>query len=575
MPPSVSSAFRAIWCLATTSSLLWSEPVSAREDFYSELKPCPVSCSSTSSPNQWTLYDSLQRLTYCHAPIIFEVSLSGEKPLTRSELTRVRACTAADSESVVDTIVLPDDQQETASARQGVRRSMSCPTSSTQSTNPVQLASWGPRSSSATESRPALDLLEEIRLWVGQRTGCRQTPTLTFGHYNGTVVGYFAGNRVDDVVAATALIPALVGDISEQGVASSLLLQHCNVGEEEDSDITGGVTAGIVVAIKDPFTTVQRALRSWNQGKCVQQADDDELLTDLSLDLYPASTPEMPNSTRSNSGHIEVRQSSSDECRWIRAEDEDTCTTLAKRCGISGAQYMRFNSDDQYHCSTLAAGQAVCCSAGSRPDITPEPNEDGSCFVHTVDAGDTCSALARANDIRQDDLFKFNKKTWGWSGCDPLPLGISICLSAGSPPMPAAVDNAVCGPTKPGTRPPRGDQELSDLNPCPLKACCNIWGQCGTTADFCTVSESETGAPGTSAPDTHGCVQNCGTEIVNNGQAPEKFYKLGYFEGWNQDRPCLHMDVRSTKNHKQVRTFCCGSLDFGASFGQLRLWCRV
>lgn len=120
--------------------------------------------------------------------------------------------------------------------------------------------------------------------------------------------------------------------------------------------------------------------------------------------------------------------------------------------------------------------------------------------------------------------------------------------------MPAPVDNAVCGPTKPGSRPPRGDQTLSDLNPCPLRACCNIWGQCGTTADFCIETESVTGAPGTAAPGTHGCVQNCGMDVVNNGQAPSKFYKLGYFEGWNMDRPCLHMDARATKNHKQDYT---------------------
>ncbi|KAM0270892.1 hypothetical protein ACHAQH_009253 [Verticillium albo-atrum] len=77
---------------------------------------------------------------------------------------------------------------------------------------------------------------------------------------------------------------------------------------------------------------------------------------------------------------------------------------------------------------------------------------------------------------------------------------------------------------------------------------------CGTTSDFCVETESETGAPGTPAPGTHGCVQNCGMEVVNNKVSPSKFYKLGYFEGWNLNGPGLRMDARVTKDHKQYYT---------------------
>ncbi|KAF9247439.1 hypothetical protein DTO013E5_4830 [Penicillium roqueforti] len=40
--------------------------------------------------------------------------------------------------------------------------------------------------------------------------------------------------------------------------------------------------------------------------------------------------------------------------------------------------------------------------------------------------------------------------------------------------------NAVCGPQKPSTKRPDDTTDLADLNTCPLNACCNVWGQCGT-----------------------------------------------------------------------------------------------
>jgi hypothetical protein len=57
----------------------------------------------------------------------------------------------------------------------------------------------------------------------------------------------------------------------------------------------------------------------------------------------------------------------------------------------------------------------------------------------------------------------------------------------------------------PGTIQPPAGTNLSTLNPCPLNICCNIWGQCGLTDDFCVISKSATGAPGTSAPGKNGC----------------------------------------------------------------------
>lgn len=136
-----------------------------------------------------------------------------------------------------------------------------------------------------------------------------------------------------------------------------------------------------------------------------------------------------------------------------------------------------------------------------------------------------------------------NKDTWGWLGCDALMVGQTICLSSGDPPMPSPIPNAVCGPQVPGTPKPHDGTKLSDLNPCPLNACCDIWGQCGITPIFCTPSPSDTGAPGTAKSGQNGCISHCGTEVTNNDQGPSAFMHVGYFEAWNGDRECLHMMV--------------------------------
>ncbi|KAJ0150953.1 Uncharacterized protein HZ326_6558 [Fusarium oxysporum f. sp. albedinis] len=138
----------------------------------------------------------------------------------------------------------------------------------------------------------------------------------------------------------------------------------------------------------------------------------------------------------------------------------------------------------------------------------------------------------------------------GWNGCKNILLGQKICTSKGSPPLPAPVSNAQCGPTKPGSKMSTGNKKLTDSNPCPLKACCNIWGQCGnlltgTTKDYCTISKSTTGNPGMSSPGENGCTSNCDMKIVNNEKAPDSFKKVAYYESWNQDRPCMHVDVRT------------------------------
>ncbi|OTB00924.1 glycoside hydrolase family 18 protein [Hypoxylon sp. CI-4A] len=228
-------------------------------------------------------------------------------------------------------------------------------------------------------------------------------------------------------------------------------------------------------------------------------------------------------------------------CTTQTVVEGDSCASLSERCGISSDDLLKYNKDDL--CSTLVPGQKVCCSEGS---LTPQKYDNGTCYTYTIQDGDNCYDIGLPWSLTIEDIENVNNgTTWGWTGCASLVVGLNMCLSEGYPPMPAPLENAVCGPQVPGTTFDGTITDASDLaalNPCPLNVCCNIWGQCGIDSSFCTESEGPSGNPGTSAPDVYGCISNCGTDIVNNDEGPPDGYKrVGYYETFNWDRQCLRM----------------------------------
>jgi chitinase len=157
-------------------------------------------------------------------------------------------------------------------------------------------------------------------------------------------------------------------------------------------------------------------------------------------------------------------------CSYILVNEGDTCASLAAECNITAAEFTQYNPSSTL-CSTLVPKEPVCCSSGSLPDLTPQPNSDGTCYAYTVQSGDYCQLIASNNYITVDDIETYNAQTWGWMGCDDIQLNATICLSTGTPPMPAVVSGALCGPQVSGTQRPSDWSDIASLNPCPLNAC--------------------------------------------------------------------------------------------------------
>ncbi|KAL4799251.1 hypothetical protein BDV19DRAFT_385501 [Aspergillus venezuelensis] len=482
-------------------------------DAWSRLwNPCPTECTG-SSPSEWAVYDKIGHLAACNRTTRLQFSLY-------TPSSPIRACSVpskSDTAKVAQVAPFVSEKYKPQDIS-------------------LEIGWWN----TSTSSRPAgvRNAVEDVR--TSLLTSNNNKTTTVFAYSGNVLVGLYAGRGVLHSDAANTALHQFTQYLESQETIGRVVLQYCGVNSNK--------ALGIVVDATGDFSSVQKFVHDWNEAKCQTDFDDSKKLPNSGLRLERPLI--QANSTTLHAirrdSHHGVHQGHSTHhrratCETLQVVHGDTCYSLAEECGITLQKFEDYNSKDD-DCS-LAVGEYVCCTTGDLPDFSPKPEPDGTCASVVVESGDTCLALAAANGITVEELNNFNKNTWGFTGCNPLPAQQRICLSKGDPPMPASIDNAVCGPQVPGTNKPGDGESLADLNPCPLKTCCNIWGQCGITDDFCTITESDTGAPGTSANGTNGCIANCGTDIINNDTPPNSFITVGYFEAWNFDRECLNMDI--------------------------------
>ncbi|OAQ63718.2 chitinase [Pochonia chlamydosporia 170] len=328
-------------------------------------------------------------------------------------------------------------------------------------------------------------LTRQLRQYLAGGNGHRNKTTLLFAQFGQTAVGLYIGKGLQSEGIGSFALKALEDTLLSSNLsASSITMQACEPGRDH--------IFGIMATGNGTFTPIQNTMKSWAKADCIS-LDESSSFTGPAYFITPlvrATNGTVPGNRGSNS-------TSDLKSRISRVSDRD--------------------------------------------DSRPKPNADGSCHVYTVHGSDNCWSIATANGITIDELDSFNKNTWGWNGCTNVWDKINICLSTGTPPMPNPMANAVCGPQVPGTQAPAAGTDISKLNPCPLHACCDVWGQCGTTQEFCV--DTSTGTPGTAKPGTNGCISNCGTSIVR-GDPPAVFRKIGYFEGYSfSSRECLYQDA--------------------------------
>ncbi|GLA06504.1 hypothetical protein AnigIFM60653_007442 [Aspergillus niger] len=394
-------------------------------------------------------------------------------------------------------------------------------------------------------------------MWSYVSGNCEKSTIFAYSEVEKVAAGIYVGGNLEH----TQNIRTLLDDVNEIAEA----LQSSNSWVWQFCGKSSNYTLGIAVDLRGDLAAVQQHIRTWSDGKCVSgfsslDTGSISLLSThtTSLSIANVSAPVAGNNNKTNTvqprsssahalspshGHSKHHIHRRSTCSYVQVVSGDSCASLVEECGISASDFYDHNPSSDL-CSTLAVGQYVCCSSGNLPDFAPSAYANGTCYTYDVVSGDTCSSLAATYSLTEDEIDSFNSDTWGWYGCDDLQAGQSICLSNGTAPYPVALANAVCGPQVPGTNftgTTVGD--WATLNPCPLNACCDIWGQCGATPDYCNDTLAASGAPGTAPPGSNGCISNCGTTIVNTAITPSSFSAVGYFEATNVERPCLQMNA--------------------------------
>ncbi|RFU75800.1 glycoside hydrolase family 18 [Trichoderma arundinaceum] len=489
-----------IWVLLARHVAAFNVVKNASDAFNSALQACPAACNGT--PGNWTVYTSLQRL-------------------------ELRTCTAGDAKDARNGLLLGS---KTKPHKRGIKymfKKNTC-TTATESKVDFNLAVRGDQGQAGANNLQAA--IYNLQNYMLEAVHC--STKFLIGYSQGVVVAVYSGSAIDN----GQTIPSVLQHIEKKfhgESPSSAIIELC--GEDRNADYTFGVaidTTGDIAA-------VQKAVVSWSNGTCFSGNSSSKL---SAVSIFEAPLiPVVQNFTTSGKSvrGLETRG----DCTTVTVISGDSCGSLASKCGIFAQSLSQFNPSPTF-CSTLQPGQSICCTTGTLPDLTPQPNADGSCATYNVQSSDSCSEIAAANSLTAAQLEAFNDgTTWGWNGCNDLAAGINICLSIGSPPLPASIPNALCGPVVPGSAAPTAGQSVASLNPCPLNSCCDIWGQCGITPEFCTASVGSTGNPGTAPPGANGCISNCGTNITNNGAGPSSFMKVTYYETFNWDRPCLHYNA--------------------------------
>lgn len=478
---------------------------------------CPVAC--TPNPSQWTKYHGIDRLSGCEADLLFDFNTLLKQVDSN---TIFRTCSlASDASAPTDLAELASSNTLSVDSGCGAKMKQQNVTIATSDTGTAQV-----KSASNVAPGDVEAATNNLATYLKDHASCGSS-TL-FSKVSNAVVGLYSGADVQQASAA-ALLERFGINIS----SGRTILQTCG-NSGSGADTTVGIVSGSLQELGD---SLHSSVRAWANGTCVEG-------------LGASSTPHMlsvlVSSTAASNSTTSAAANRRGECRDTQVHTGDSCGSLASRCGISGPAFEKYNSGVKNLCSTLKDKQYVCCSSGTLPDHRPKPGSDGSCNVHKIEKNDGCWAIADKFGITQDDIEKFNKKTWGWAGCDHLQPDQLICLSTGRPPFPLPVEGAKCGPMKPGSKPIAGDDDYSKVSPCPLNACCDTWGFCGITDDFCTKTPADTGAPGTAKEGTNGCISNCGTDIKKS-DPPSSFMKIAYYEAWNFERDCLHMNVDAIK----------------------------
>lgn len=363
---------------------------------------CPPACDSV-NPNDWSFYPDWRILKTCQKPMLLNLAVNNPSGGPEDRQTLYACTRSTDGHFGDPTTPIPGASSPAQYATRNVQ---------------VETAWRGENASQYASHIEAAAQLVQDQL----NSPVSRNATIALGYSNGIALGAFFGSKMekseDRSILKSFLDKLRSGELSKSGA----IMQVCN------SNRSAAHILGVVSEAKaDPaeaLSAIQEALATWNRGKCIQGYSGSSQ-SELSVGEAKAESTVFTETQHRGSSHGKRSLWSlhrRGDCKTIQVKEGDDCGKLATRCEISPAKFTKYNPSKTL-CSSLLAGQHVCCSAGTLPDFSPKPNKDGTCAVHTVQNNDDCSKIAGENSISKGDIDDWNQKTWAWMGCSSLQVG--------------------------------------------------------------------------------------------------------------------------------------------------------
>lgn len=496
-------------------------PISDINTYHPDQYDCPLPCIDFANPHAWTPYLSVDRLKRCNEPMLLQFSVT--QPLDGPDSNiLIRNCTLGSHEASFQGSVSSIQNPKKTSNQYGggsLKNSPACAIDGFEVDDKLALAK---SSSGNGNGHEIAGLLESMGEFFETKDNCDEN--FLFAYHKQTVASVYIGPGLGKPTVGSAL-KSLAANLQDSGsISAYTVTQLCGRGR------IPARTFGISVDATGNLAAVQKTALDWSKGICAAERDliaTGNLADVKVLDIGGSNSTF--NGARNSSlasraaswlykrdEHAANMLDKRATCRHIQVSSGDSCAALATRCGISAADFTKFNPSSTL-CSTLKPGDYVCCSSGT-PYVSPkpQPNADGTCATHLIVNGDSCDDLAKKNNITPADIEKFDQgKTWAWTACKDMLVGYNMCLSTGRAPLPPPQAGAECGPLVAGTKLPADNTtSIAELNPCPLKACCSNWGFCGVFPAHCDIHAPSGGGPGTKEKGFQNtCVSNCGNKI--------------------------------------------------------------
>ncbi|KAL2812789.1 hypothetical protein BDW59DRAFT_167716 [Aspergillus cavernicola] len=338
---------------------------------------CPISCDS-SMPSQWTSYHDPAYLSVCNETMLMYLAIYNplDDPSTHSTIF---ACSTAKT-----SLVWIESEAQS-----------DCRTDFNDSSATIEFGWSGSADESVIDQTLAIG--DAIQRYFSNSVNCGHKDL--FARAGQVIVGIHIGSNLEHSSAPVAAIQQLTSSIkSANGVYDQTVLQVCGSDSER--------TLGVSVNTQGSLTSVQKHMRTWNDGKCVDNLVSKEI-TDISL---RTASRVIDSSTIGNTTALQARSMSihhghhhhhnrashtyhrRSTCSYVQVASGDSCASLVQECGITAAEFTNYNPASDL-CSALAVGQYVCCSEGDLPDFSPKPYSNGTFYTYAVQSGNSCSAL--------------------------------------------------------------------------------------------------------------------------------------------------------------------------------------